>query len=205
MGNKINTIGFRIGITKDWKSNWFASGKDYGKNVIEDNKIRNFLRKRLSNASLEEIIIERSINEITIILKVARPGFVIGRGGAGVTLLKEELSKYTKDKISLNVEEVKKPETSAVLVADSITNQIERRIHYKRAVLSSISKARDNGVKGIKIIISGVLSGANTISRSEEYKEGSIPQTTLKADIDYGEKPAVTTYGVIGVRVWIYK
>ena len=205
MGNKINTIGYRLGVSKDWKSKWFAEGKEYGKYVIEDFRIRDFLKKRLSNSGLESVIIERSINEVNILLKVARPGIVIGKGGAGVALLKVDISKLTKSKISITVEEVKKPETSAVLIADNVARQIERRVHYRRAVLGALSKAVDNKVKGIKIKVGGVLSGANSISRVEVYKDGSIPQTTLKADIDYGESPATTAYGVIGVRVWVYK
>ena len=205
MGNKINTIGYRLGVSKDWKSKWFAEGKEYGKYVIEDFRIRDFLKKRLSNSGLESVIIERSINEVNILLKVARPGIVIGKGGAGVALLKVDISKLTKSKISITVEEVKKPETSAVLIADNVARQIERRVHYRRAVLGALGKAVDNKVKGIKIKVGGVLSGANSISRVEVYKDGSIPQTTLKADIDYGESPATTAYGVIGVRVWVYK
>lgn len=205
MGNKISTTGFRIGISKDWDSKWYASDKNYGKFVIEDQKIRKFFNDRLFNAGLERVIIERSVNDITVTIKTSRPGVVIGRKGAGVNVLKEDLSKLVDSKVSISVEEVQKPETSARLIADGIAEQIQRRIPYRRAVQTAVSKARDQGVKGIKIIVSGVLSGANTISRSEAYSEGSIPQTTLKANIDFAEKQAVTGYGVIGIRVWVYK
>ncbi len=205
MGNKVSSTGFRVGITKDWKSKWFYPKASFGDYVIEDEKIRRFLRKKLRTAGVEDILIERNINDLKVTLKVAKPGFVIGRGGAGVTLLQEALKKFTKSKVSISVEEVRYPEVSAPIVANDIASQVERRVHYKRAVLSAIRKAMDQGALGIKVIVSGVLSGANTISRSETYKEGKVPLTTLRANLDYGEKPAVTTYGVIGIRVWIYK
>lgn len=205
MGNKVKTTGFRVGVSQDWKSRWFADKKNYGKFVIEDYKIRNFFEKRLSNAGLEVVLIERSINNVNLILKVSRPGVVIGRGGAGVKLLNDDLSKLIDSKISITVEEVRNAETSAQLIAQNITNQVQHRIHYRRAVLSALQKAEDLGVKGIKIMVSGVLSGANSISRREPYSRGSIPHTTLKADIDFGESAAKTSYGVIGVKVWIYK
>ncbi|NCT55498.1 30S ribosomal protein S3 [bacterium] len=205
MGNKVKTTGFRTGISRDWKSKWFAGKSEYGTNVIEDIKIREFFENRLSNAGLEEVLIERSINSVTITLKVSRPGVVIGRGGAGVKLLNDDLAKIVKSKISITVEEVRDAESSAVLIAKSISSQIKHRVHYRRAVLSSLQKAEDLGVKGIRIMVSGVLSGGNSISRREPYMRGSIPQTTIKANIDYGEVATVTSYGVIGIKVWVYK
>lgn len=205
MGNKIKATGLRTGISRDWKSKWFAGKSEYGNNVIEDIKIRKFFEDRLSNAGLEEVLIERSINSVTITLKVSRPGVVIGRGGAGVKLLNDDLAKVVKSKISITVEEVRDAESSAVLISKSIASQIQHRVHYRRAVLSSLQKAEDLGVKGIKIMVSGVLSGGNSISRREPYMRGSIPQTTLKANIDYGEMATVTSYGVIGIKVWVYK
>lgn len=205
MGQKINATGFRIGPTIDWKSKWFHDKASYGKFVIEDEKIREFFKKSLPTAGLQDVIIERSLNDLTITLKVSRPGVVIGKGGAGVNLLREELSKLVKSKLSISVEEVKRPEMSAKLIADSLTHQIERRVHYRRAILSAIEKAKSQGVKGIKIIASGVLSGGNTIARTEPYTYGSIPQSTIKANLDYGEAPAKTVWGVIGIRVWVYK
>jgi len=205
MGNKISATGFRIGVSKDWDSKWYANDKNFGKSVIEDLKIRKFFDERLFNAGLERVIIERSVNDITITIKTSRPGVVIGRKGAGVNVLKEDLSKMVGSKVSISVEEVQKPETSARLIAVGVAEQIQRRIHYRRAVQTAISKARDQGVSGIKIIVSGVLSGANSISRTETYGEGSVPQTTLKANIDFAEKQAITGYGVIGIKVWVYK
>lgn len=204
MGNKINTTGFRIGITKDWKALWYADKKDYGNYVIEDEKIRNFFINHLKNAGLESTLIERSFNELKVYLRVSRPGVVIGRGGAGINMLKDELTKIVKSKVSLTVEEVKKPESSAELIAQSLAQQIVKRVNYKRAVMAAMSKARDQGVRGIKISVAGVLSGGNTIARTDVYKEGSIPQTTLKADIDFSVAHAKTFWGVIGIKVWVY-
>lgn len=204
MGNKISTSGFRIGITQDWKSKWYADKKNYGTYVIEDEKIRKFFNLALKNAGLESVIIERSFNELKVYLRVSRPGVVIGRGGAGINMLKDELSKLVNSKVSLTVEEVKRPEASAELIAQSLANQIERRVNYKKAALSAMTKAKDQGIKGIKISIAGVLSGGNTIARSEVFKYGSIPQTTIKADIDFALAHSKTFWGVIGVKVWVY-
>lgn len=204
MGNKINVTGLRIGTTIDWKSKWFAENKDFGKFVIEDIKIRRFFDNALKSAGLESVVIERSFNEINIFLKVARPGVVIGRGGAGINMLKEELSKLVKSKVSITVEEVKRPEASAELIAQSLAQQIEKRVNFKKAALSAMNKAKDQGVRGIRITVSGVLSGGNTIARREVFKDGSIPQTTIRANIDFATVHAKTFWGVIGVKVWIY-
>lgn len=206
MGNKISPTGYRIGITTDWRSKWFSEKKDFKTYLFEDYKIREYLEKNLANVGIENILLERNLNDLTITLIVARPGMVIGRQGSGITLLKQDLSKIIRGrKISINVEDVKKAESSANIIAYNIASQIEKRIHYKKAVLSAISRARDQGVLGIKISMAGVLGGANSISRTEHYKEGSLPQTTLKENIEYAKRQAKTTYGVIGIRVWIYK
>ena len=204
MGKKINVTGLRIGTTIDWRSKWFAENKDFGKFVIEDVKIRKFFEAALKNAGLERVVIERNLNDLNIILRVARPGVVIGRGGAGINMLKEELAKIVKSKVSITVEEVKRPEASAELIAQSLATQIEKRVNYKKAALSAIAKAKDQGVKGIRITISGVLSGGNTIARVEIFKDGSIPQTTIRANIDFAVAHSKTFWGVIGVKVWIY-
>lgn len=205
MGHKINPIGFRIGISQDWRSRWFADKRSYAKNALEDFKIRKFLKERLSNAGLKVVEIERSVNEINIIVKVSRPGVVIGRGGTGAESIKEELKKLTPSKVSFSVEEIKVPELEAQLVAENIANQIVRRIPYKRAIKMTLESTMEKGAKGIKIKVSGLLSGANTIARTEHLSRGSIPSQTLRADVDFAMVHAKTIFGTIGVKVWIYK
>ncbi|MBP7859499.1 30S ribosomal protein S3 [Patescibacteria group bacterium] len=206
MGNKISATGFRIGTTIDWRSKWFSEKKDFSNYLLEDFKIRNFIEKNLSNTGVENIIIERNLNDITVTLSVARPGMVIGRQGSGINILKQDLTKIIEGKkISINVEEVKKAESSAKIIASNICSQIEKRIHYKKAVLSAIARAKDQGVMGIKIVAGGVLGGANSISRTETYKDGMLPQSTIKQNIEYAKKQAHPSYGVIGIRVWVCK
>lgn len=205
MGHKIHPIGVRIGVSQDWRSRWFADKKLYGKTAIEDFKIRGFLKTKLRPAGLKSIEIERSVNEITIIVKVSRPGVVIGRGGTGAEALKEQLKKVTSNKLSFNVEEVKIPEVEAPIVADNIASQIERRVPYKRACRMAMEQAMNKGAKGIKIRCSGLLSGANTIARTETMSVGSIPSQTLRADVDFAVVDAKTLYGTVGVKVWIYR
>jgi len=205
MGNKIHPEGFRIGVSKDWKTHWYAEGKDRVKNVLEDRKIRIFLKRKLADAGLSRIEIERSISALKILVFVSRPGVVIGRGGAGTTSLRDDLSKITKSKVDLAVETIKDYETSAVLVADGICRQIEKRFPFKRAMIAAVEKAIGKGAKGIKITCSGVLSGPSSIGRTETIVRGSVPLQTLRADIDYGQNAAFTAYGNIGVKVWIYK
>lgn len=205
MGQKIHPYGFRLGISKDWKSRWFVDKKDFGKYVVEDQKIRRFLDKRLSTAGLESVHIERSLNEVKIKIKVSKPGLVIGRGGSGVEELEKSLRSYTKAKVKLTVEEVKNPELNAKLVGDYIARQMKRRIPYRRVVNSAIQSAMDKGAKGIKIKVAGLLSGSNTIARSEYYVVGSIPTQTLRADIDYAQIHCNLIYGTVGIKVWIYK
>jgi len=204
MGNKLNPTGYRIGVSKDWSSHWFAGKKNFGDYVVQDAKVRNYLKTKLKKVGLEEVVIKRGAGTIEIIIKVAKPGMVIGKGGAGIQILSEDLKKIIKDPVSLKVEEVRFPETKAALIAQNISYQIERRVNYKFAINTAIQKAVERGVKGIRIHIGGVISGANSIARSENYSEGSIPLSTIRADIDFAKEIAITAYGVIGLKVWVY-
>ena len=203
MGQKTNPIGNRLGIIRGWDSNWFG-GRDYGDKLAEDDKIRKYISARLSRASVSSIIIERSVKLIVITIKTARPGIIIGKGGSEVDKLKEELKKITSKEIQLNIFEIKRPELDAFLVGSSIARQIENRISYRRAIKMSISAAMRINAEGIKIKISGRLNGAE-MARSESYKEGRIPLSTFRADIDYAIVEAHTTYGRLGIKVWIMK
>ena len=203
MGQKTNPIGNRLGIIRGWDSNWFG-GRDYGDKLAEDDKIRKYINARLSRASVSSIIIERSVKLIAITIKTARPGIIIGKGGSEVDKLKEELKKITSKEIQLNIFEIKRPELDAFLVGSSIARQIENRISYRRAIKMSISAAMRINAEGIKIKISGRLNGAE-MARSESYKEGRIPLSTFRADIDYAIVEAHTTYGRLGIKVWIMK
>jgi small subunit ribosomal protein S3 len=203
MGQKTNPIGNRLGIIRGWDSNWFG-GRDYGDKLAEDDKIRKYINVRLSRASVSSIIIERSVKLIVITIKTARPGIIIGKGGSEVDKLKEELKKITSKEIQLNIFEIKRPELDAFLVGSSIARQIENRISYRRAIKMSISAAMRINAEGIKIKISGRLNGAE-MARSESYKEGRIPLSTFRADIDYALVEAHTTYGRLGIKVWIMK
>jgi len=205
MGQKINPVGFRLGITRDWNSRWFADKATYAFRLIEDKRIRDFLRDKLSQAGLKNIEIERTENEISIIIKVSKPGLVIGRGGAGVESLEKELKKLTTAKIKITAEEVKTPELEAQLVAEYICRQMKRRVPYRRVCVFAANTAIDKGAKGIKIKMAGVLSGSNTISRSERFVLGSVPLATLRADIDYAQLDCHLLFGTIGIKVWIYK
>jgi small subunit ribosomal protein S3 len=205
MGQKINPIGYRLGITKDWSSRWYANKSSYADLALEDIKIRKFLKEKLDQAGLKVIEIERTENEISIILKVSKPGMVIGKGGTGVEELEKAIKKMTRAKVNITAEEVKTPEVEAQLVADYIYRQLKRRIHYRRTAMFAVNSAMDKGAKGIKIRFSGVLSGSNTIARSETFTLGSIPLQTLRADIDYAQLDCHLNYGTIGVKVWIYK
>ncbi len=205
MGQKINPISFRLQVDKNWQSRWFANKADYRKFLAEDLKIRQLIDSHLGRrAAIARVEIERSPNLVTITLHSARPGMIIGRGGAGIDELKKQLAKLVVSPIKLSIEEVKKPETRAQLVADNIAGQVERRISYRKAVKSSLETARQAGVKGIKIMIAGRLGG---VEMARTYKEisGSIPLHTLRAEIDYGQAVAKTGAGLIGVKVWINK
>lgn len=205
MGQKIHPFGFRLGITKDWRSRWTADKKDFPRLVYEDFRIRQLLRERLDIAGLKTIEIERSVNEIKITVKVSKPGIVIGRSGAGIEALEKELKEITSDKLKITVEDIKTPEVEAALVAHYICRQLKRRIPARRVANSAINTAVDKGVKGIKIQIKGLLSGSNTIARAENFKHGPVPLQTLRADIDYAQLNCNLLFGTIGVKVWIYR
>ncbi|NQT76458.1 MAG: 30S ribosomal protein S3 [Bacteroidetes bacterium] len=203
MGQKTNPIGLRLGIIKGWDSNWYG-GKDFGGKLLEDNKIRKYLNARLAKAGISKIIIERTLKLVTVTIFTARPGIIIGKGGTEVDKLKEELKKLTKKEIQINISEIKRPELDATIVALSIAKQIEGRISFRRAIKTSIASTMRIGAEGIKVVISGRLGGAE-MARSEQYKDGRIPLHTLRADIDYAKVEAHTTYGRIGIKVWICK
>jgi small subunit ribosomal protein S3 len=203
MGQKVHPIGFRLGIIKGWDSNWYG-GKNYADKLVEDEKIRTYLNARLPKASISKIIIERTLKLITVTINTARPGIIIGKGGQEVDKLKEELKKITKKEVQINIFEIKRPEIDAQLVADGIARQIEGRISFRRAAKMSIASAMRMGAEGIKVLVSGRLGGAE-MARSEGYKEGRTPLHTLRADIDYATAEAHTTYGRIGIKVWICK
>jgi small subunit ribosomal protein S3 len=203
MGQKTNPIGFRLGIIKGWDSNWYG-GKRFDEKLVEDDKIRKYLHARLAKASISKIFIERTLKLVTVTINTARPGIIIGKQGAEVDKLKEELKKLTGKEIQINISEIKRPELDAHLVAQSIAKQIEGRVSYRRAVKTSIASTMRVGAQGIKVLISGRVGGAE-MARSEMYKEGRIPLHTIRADIDYALVEAHTTYGRLGVKVWIFK
>ena len=203
MGQKTNPIGNRLGFIKGWDSNWYG-GKDYSAKLVEDEKIRKYLNVRLQKASISKIIIERTLKLITITVNTARPGVIIGKAGSEVDKLKEELKKLTSKEVQINIFEIKRPELDAKLVADSIARQIEARISFRRAIKMSIASTMRMGAEGIKVQLSGRLNGAE-IARSEKFKDGRTPLHTFRADIDYHWSEAHTTYGRIGVKVWIMK
>lgn len=203
MGHKVNPLSYRLPITKNWLSKWFAT-HDYAKLLHADLAIRAYVEQKLKNASVESVLINRGTNEINVTIKTAKPGLIIGRSGAGVTDLKIAIEKISGGRIRLNIEEVKKPDASAKLVAQSIATQIEKRVSYRRAMRQAVEKAIAAGAKGIKIQVSGRLNGAE-IARSEKLVQGSVTLATLRSEIDYGQIHARTTFGIIGVKVWIYK
>lgn len=203
MGQKTNPIGLRLGIIRGWESNWYG-GKSFEAKLIEDNKIRKYLSARLSKASVSKIGIERTLKLVTVNIHTARPGIIIGKGGQEVDKLKEELKKLTNKEVQINISEIKRPELDATLVARNIANQIEGRISFRRAIKTSIASTMRVGAEGIKVLISGRVGGAE-MARSEMYKDGRIPLHTLRADIDYSLAEAHTTYGRIGIKVWICK
>ncbi|MDG2370287.1 MAG: 30S ribosomal protein S3 [Flavobacteriales bacterium] len=203
MGQKANPIGNRLGFIKGWDSNWFG-GNNYADKLVEDDKIRKYLKARLHKASVSRIIIERTLKLVTITVNTARPGVIIGKGGSEVDKLKEELKKITAKEVQINIFEIKRPELDAQLVGDSIARQIEARISFRRAIKMAIASTMRMGAEGIKVKISGRLNGAE-MARSESYKDGRIPLHTFRADIDYALAEAQTTYGKIGIKVWICK
>ncbi len=203
MGQKTNPIGNRLGIIRGWDSNWYG-GNDYGDKIAEDYKIRKYIHARLSKASVSKVIIERTLKLVTVTITTARPGIIIGKGGQEVDKLKEEIKKLTKKEVQINIFEIKRPELDARLVADSIARQIEGRISFRRAVKMSIASTMRMGAEGIKVKCSGRFAGAE-IARVEGYHEGRVPLHTLRADIDYALAEAHTSYGRIGIKVWICK
>jgi len=205
MGQKVNPHGARVGVILDWSTKWYAGKKDFSNNLIEDYKLREMLKEKLSVSGISKIDIERSAGKVGVTIHTAKPGIVIGRGGAGVEALKKDIETFTGKAVSLNILEVKFPDGDAQLVAENIAQQLEKRVSFRRAMKQTIGRAmKTPGVKGIKTKVSGRLGGAD-IARSEGYHEGSIPLQTLRADIEYGFAEARTTYGRIGVKVWIYK
>lgn len=204
MGQKVNPHGLRVGVIKDWDSRWFADDKDFSDNLVEDYKIREFLKKKLYHAGISKIEIERTADRVKVLVYTAKPGVVIGKGGAEIEKLKGELAKYSTKKVLVDIKEVKRPDSDAQLVAENIAGQLENRISFRRAMKSCMGRAMKAGAKGIKTSCSGRLGGAD-MARTESYNEGTIPLQTLRADIDYGFAEADTTYGKVGVKVWIYK
>ena len=204
MGQKINPVGFRLGVNRSWDSIWYAKKNDYGKFLIEDYKIRQYIRKNIINSGVSEIIIERSSKKCSVSIHTSRPGFVIGKKGADIEKIKSKISKITDSEVLVNIKEIKKPELNAYLVAENIAQQLVKRIAYRRAMKRAMQSTMRLGAKGIKVCVSGRLAG-NEIARSEWLREGSIPLHTLRANLDYSESEALTTYGIIGVKVWIYK
>ena len=203
MGQKTHPTGFRLGIVKDWKSRWYAE-RDFPRLLMEDETVRKYLRRRLAHAALAEVEIERKPSKIVITLHTARPGVVIGKRGSEVDKLRDELAVLTSSEISVNVEEIKRPEVDAYLVAENVAHQLRQRISFRRAMKRAVQSAIRAGAEGIKIQCSGRLGGAE-IARREGYNEGRVPLHTLRADIDYAQLHAFTTYGVIGVKCWIFK
>ena len=203
MGQKTNPIGLRLGIIKGWDSNWYG-GRDFSKKLVEDDKIRKYLNARLGKAGISKIAIERSLKLVTVTIFTARPGMIIGRGGQEVDKLKEELKKLTGKEVQINISEIKRPELDAYIVASTIAKQIEGRVSFRRAIKTAVSGTMRIGAEGIKIMASGRVGGAE-MARQETYKEGRIPLHTLRADIDYSLVEAHTTYGRIGIKVWICK
>ncbi len=203
MGQKVNPHGLRVGVIKDWESKWFAEPENFADALVEDYKIREFLKKKLYHAGVSKIQIERTTGRVKVIVYTAKPGVVIGKGGAEIEKLKVELAKFSNQKILVDIKEVKKPDSDAQLVAENIAQQLENRISFRRAMKSCMGRAMKAGAKGIKTSVSGRLGGAD-MARTEFYSEGTIPLQTLRADIDYGFAEANTTYGKIGVKTWIY-
>ncbi len=203
MGQKVHPTGFRLGVTKTWDSRWFSQ-KDYGNFLIEDLKLRDFVKKKLSQASVAKMEIERAAGKIRMIIHTARPGIVIGPKGSEIEKLRRQILRFTNKDVIVDVKEIRKPEIDAQLVAENVAQQLERRIAFRRAMKKSVSSALKSGAKGIRIATAGRLGGAE-MARREWYREGRVPLHTLRADIDYGFAQATTTYGVIGVKVWIFK
>ena len=204
MGQKVNPNGFRVGVIRDWNTRWYASKKDFANYLVEDKKIRDHVKKKYFAAGISRIEIERAANKITVNIHTSRPGMLIGKGGAGVEIIKMDVSALVNKPVNVNIIEVRNPDTDAQLVAENIAAQLEKRISFRRAMKQAMGRSMKAGAKGIKLLCAGRLGGAE-IARSEGYHEGSIPLQTMRADIEYGFAEAHTTYGRIGIKVWIYK
>lgn len=207
MGQKVNPVGFRVGINKQWDSTWYADKKDFAKFLLEDSKIRNFLNKEYAQAAISKVGIERTKEKLVVNIYTGRPAVLIGQKGANVEIIKKQLTKIinpTKN-LFVNIKEVKKVDLDAQLVAEGVAAQLEKRVTFRRALKQAIQKVMKAGAKGCKVQVSGVVDGANTIARTEHYMEGSLPLQTIRADIDYGTTAAYTNYGKLGVKCWIYK
>jgi small subunit ribosomal protein S3 len=203
MGQKVNPIGLRLGINKTWDSRWFA-GSNYAEKLHEDMKIRKYIKKELATAGVSKVIIERPNKKAIVTIHTARPGVVIGKKGADIDRIRKNINKFTNDEVSLNIVEVRKPELDSTLIAEGIAQQLERRVSFRRAMKRAVQSALRLGAEGIRINVSGRLGGAE-IARMEWYREGRVPLHTLRADVDYGIASALTTYGIIGVKVWVFK
>src|SRR5574343_1364022 len=204
MGQKINPTGFRLAVSRNWASRWYASNRDFSRMLLEDIKVRDYLKKKLKNASVARVIIERPAKNARVTIYSARPGVVIGKKGEDIEVLKADLSKLMGVPVHVNIEEIRKPEIDAQLIADSIAQQLEKRIMFRRAMKRAMQNAMRLGAQGIKVMSAGRLNGAE-IARSEWYREGRVPLHTLRANIDYATSEARTTYGIIGIKVWVYK
>ena len=204
MGQKVNPIGFRLGINRGWDSIWFSKKREYGKLLIEDYKIREYVKKNVVNSGVSQVLIERTSKKCIVSIYTSRPGFVIGKKGSDIEKIKKNLSKISNTEISLNIKEVKKPELNAFLVADNIAQQLVKRIAFRKAMKRAIQSTLRLGAKGIRVCVAGRLAG-NEIARTEWIREGSVPLHNFRAEVDYAEAEALTAYGIIGVKVWIYK
>ena len=204
MGQKVNPVGLRLGINRGWDSVWFSKKREYGKFLIEDYKIREYVKKNVVNSGVSQVLIERTSKKCIVSIYTSRPGFVIGKKGSDIDKIKKNLAKISSTEISLNIKEVKKPELNAYLVAENIAQQLVKRIAFRKTMKRAIQSALRLGAKGIKVCLSGRLAG-NEIARTEWQREGSVPLHTFRANVDYAEAEALTTYGIIGVKVWIYK
>ena len=204
MGQKVNPVGFRLGVNRGWDSVWYAKKKDFGNYLIEDFKIREYIKKNVVNSGVSKVMIERTAKKCFVTIYTSRPGFVIGKKGSDIDKIKKNLSKISDTEVSLNIKEVKKPELNSYLVAENIAQQLVKRIAFRKTMKRAIQSALRLGAKGIRVCLSGRLAG-NEIARTEWLREGSVPLHTFRADVDYAESEALTTYGLIGVKVWIYK
>ena len=207
MGQKVNPIGLRLGINKDWQSTWYANKQDFAKFIKEDHDIREYFKKKHSQSSVSKVEIERTENKLIVNIYTGKPGMIIGTKGAGIEQIKKDLTKIISPvkNFILNVKEIKKPDLDAQLVADSIAAQLEKRVQWRRALKQAMQRVMKAGAKGCKVQVSGVIDGANTIGRTEKYMEGSLPLHTLRADVDYGVSAAYTNYGKLGIKCWIFK